>query len=79
MFNINFSLQDQGKGDQIDAFQNRIKFWLNVMDGGRVQYLIMFMILILTHPKWIIIFFGAESDPELRESKKFLINDSANN
>ena len=32
-----FSLQDQGKGDQIDTLQNRIKFWLKIfVTGGPV-------------------------------------------
>ena len=30
--NNNFSLQDQSKGDQIDTLQNKLKFWLNVID-----------------------------------------------
>ena len=32
LYNKNFSLQDQGKGDQIDSLQNRIKFWLDIID-----------------------------------------------
>ena len=34
LLNKSFSLQDQGKGDQIDTLLNRIKFWLNVIDMG---------------------------------------------
>ena len=30
----NFSLQDQGKGDQIDTLQNGIEFWLNIKNMG---------------------------------------------
>ena len=33
LYNKIFSLQDQGKGDQIDAVQKRIKFWLNGIDA----------------------------------------------
>ena len=33
-YNKNFSLQDKGKGDKINTLQNRIKFWLNVIDMG---------------------------------------------
>ena len=33
----NFSLQEQGKGDQIDTLQNRNKFWLKIfVTGGPV-------------------------------------------
>ena len=28
--NKNFTLQDQGKDDEIDTLQNRTKFWLNI-------------------------------------------------
>ena len=34
LYNKNFSLEDQSKGDQIDTLQNRINFWLNVLDTG---------------------------------------------
>ena len=34
LFNKNFSLQDASKRDQIDTLQNRIKFWLNLIDMG---------------------------------------------
>ena len=30
----NFSLQDHGKVNQTDTLQNRIKFWLNIIDMG---------------------------------------------
>jgi len=38
LYNKNFNLQDQGKGDEIDTLQNRIRFWLNVIDdtGGPI-------------------------------------------
>ena len=32
--NKNFGLHDQGKGDQIDTLQNRIKLWPNIIDMG---------------------------------------------
>ena len=35
LYSKNFSLQDQGKGDQIDTDQNRIKNSLNIIDMGR--------------------------------------------
>ena len=31
-YNKNFSLQDQGKCDENDIFQKRVKLWLNVFD-----------------------------------------------
>ena len=34
LYNKNFSLQDQGKCDQIDTLQNRINFWLKIIDMG---------------------------------------------
>ena len=55
-FNKKFSLQDQGKGDQIEALQKRIKFWLNNIDERGVPYLIIFMIMIMTMMDWIILF-----------------------
>ena len=38
LYNKKFSLQDQGKDDQIDTLQNRIKLWLNAIDdtGGSI-------------------------------------------
>ena len=34
LYNKSFSLQDQGKGDQIDTLQNRTKIWPNITDMG---------------------------------------------
>ena len=34
LHNKNFSLQDQGKSDQIDILQKRIRFWLKNFDSG---------------------------------------------
>ena len=34
LYNKNFSLQDQGKDDEIDTLQKRIKFWLNIINMG---------------------------------------------
>ena len=34
LYNKIFSLQNQGKCDQIDTLQNRIKLWLNVIDNS---------------------------------------------
>ena len=34
LYNKSFSLQDQGKGDQIDTLQDRKKFWLKILDMG---------------------------------------------
>ena len=36
LYNKHFTLQDQGKDDPIDTLENRIKFWINVIeeDGG---------------------------------------------
>ena len=34
LYNKNFSLQDQGKDDEIDTFQNRSKFWFNSLNMG---------------------------------------------
>ena len=29
LYNKNYALQDQGKDDEIDTLENRIKFWIN--------------------------------------------------
>ena len=34
LLNKNYSLQDQGKCDEKDTLQNRIKFWLNGFSLG---------------------------------------------
>ena len=33
LYNKNFTLQDQGKDDPIDTLENRIKFWLNIINN----------------------------------------------
>ena len=53
--NRNFSLQNQGKGHQNDTLQNRIKFWPNFTDMG-VQFLIIFLVMIITTKDWMILF-----------------------
>ena len=35
VYNKNFTLQDQVKDDPIDTFENRIKFWLNIISNAR--------------------------------------------
>ena len=35
LFNKKFTLQDQGKGIEIDTFDKRIKFWLNIFSNTR--------------------------------------------
>ena len=67
LYNKNFRLQDQSNCDQIDTLQNRTKFWLNVIDVG-VQYLIIFMIMIIT-TEWIILF-AVQIYFQIREYKK---------
>ena len=54
--NKNFSFQGLSKGDQIDTLLNRIKFWLNNIDDTGVQYLMIYIILIITTKDWIILF-----------------------
>ena len=56
LYNKNFSLQDQGKDDEIDTLENRIKIWLNIIDDTGVQYLMIFIIMIITMKDWIILF-----------------------
>ena len=34
-YNKNFTLQDQGKDDEIDTLENRIKFWLNIISNAQ--------------------------------------------
>ena len=55
LFNKNFRLQDQGKCGQIETLQNRIKFRLIIIDMG-VQYLIIFLFMIISTMDWIILF-----------------------
>ena len=57
LYNKNFSLQNLGKNNQIDTLQNRTKLWLNIFDRV-VQYLVIFMIMIITMMDWIILFAG---------------------
>ena len=33
LYNKHFTLQDQGKDDPIDTLDNRIKFWINVVEN----------------------------------------------
>ena len=33
LYNKNFTLQDQGKDDPIDTLENRIKFWLKIINN----------------------------------------------
>ena len=55
LYNKNISLQDQSKGDHTDTLQNRSIFWFNIIHIG-VQYLIIFMIMIITTKDWIVLF-----------------------
>ena len=34
LYNKHFTLQDQGKDDPIDTLENRIKFWINVIENN---------------------------------------------
>ena len=33
LYNKNFTLQDQGKDDEIDTLEKRIKFWLSISNA----------------------------------------------
>ena len=33
LYNKNFTLQDQGKDDETDTLENRIKFWINIISN----------------------------------------------
>ena len=33
LYNKNYTLHDQGKGDPIDTLENRIKFWINIISN----------------------------------------------
>ena len=33
LYNKHFTLQDQGKDDPIDTLENRIKFWINIVEN----------------------------------------------
>ena len=33
LYNKHFTLQDQGKDDPIDTLENRIKFWINIIEN----------------------------------------------
>ena len=35
LYNKNFTIQDQGKDDEIDTLQDRIKFWINIISNAR--------------------------------------------
>ena len=34
LYNKHFTLQDQGKDDPIDTLENRINFWINVIENN---------------------------------------------
>ena len=73
LYNKTFSLQDPTKGDQIVTLQNRINFWLNLIDmGGPIPdnlYTYDYIDVGLD-----ISVRGAEIFPEIREFKKFIGN-----
>ena len=65
-----FSRQDQGKCDENDTLQKRIKFWLNVIDmGGPISDKIYDYVYNNEMEDFIR---RAESFPEIRELKKLL-------
>ena len=35
LYSKNFPLQDQGKDDEIDTLENRIKIWLNIISNAK--------------------------------------------
>ena len=35
LYNKHFTLQDQGKDDPIDTLENRIKFWINIIENHK--------------------------------------------
>ena len=35
LYNKNFTLQDQGKDDEIDTLENRIKFWTIIISNAQ--------------------------------------------
>ena len=55
--NKTFNRQDQGKCDENDTLQKRIKHWPNVFDMG-LQYLITFRNMVIT-VEWIFFLRGA--------------------
>ena len=82
LYNQSFSLQDQGEGDRIDTLQNKIKFWLNIIDMG-MQYLIIPKNVIITTKDWIILFAVQRYFPIVENLKNYWIfsgiNDSESN
>ena len=74
----NLSLQDQGKCDQINTLQNRIKLWLNLIDKGfpipDTSYDNAYNDDGLDDPVC-----GAEIFPEIKQHYYSDINDSENN
>ena len=68
LYNKNFSLKIKVKVTTLILSRIELYFGLILLIWG-VQYLIIFMIMIITTKDWIVLF-GAEIFPETRELKK---------
>ena len=66
-YNKNFTLQDQGKDDEIDTLENRIKVWIKILVMLEDQYPIIFMIMIITTKDWTKLFKVGSVENFLRE------------
>ena len=53
LYNKHFTLQDQGKDNPFDTIENRIKFWINIIEN---LCLTMFIIIIITTKDWMELF-----------------------
>ena len=74
-YDKNFSLQNQGKCNENDTLQKRIKFWLNVIDmWGQIPDNVYEYDY--NDPGKNYYLGSLERYPELRDLKKVLINDS---
>ena len=67
LFNKKFYHQGQGKGDPTNTLQKRNKFWRILLVTLRVQYLIIFMIMIITMGDWTILCGAQREEDFLRE------------
>ena len=72
LYNKNFTLQDQGKDDSIDTLENRIKFWINIINNDERPIPDNFYDYDYNNEGFDHSVRGAEIFPEIGDFKKIL-------
>ena len=72
LYNKHFTLQDQGKDDPIDTLENRIKFWINIIENHTGSMPDKVHIYDYNNEGLDGTVLGAEIFPEIGELKKLL-------